>query len=356
MAHIKVQIPTFDGSESPLKAREFIACVDRQLNLAGNALTDARMAQLVQDNLRGIAATWCANNNQEGLAAMNTWATLKPIFRLRFCAPLNMDQLTAMERALQQKPAETAVDFYERCRAYTLEVDANLTQEEKDEATYPVSYHRRIAFKFAGGLREEVRKAMVDVDVLNATDEQLLAAAKRAEVRLMSATKAGAIAANGSAPSTLTAGQLSAILAAVPDLPPDARGLIAALTNGSPNNPRGRGNGRGRRGNRGRGGNGRGNQGNQGNAPNANAYNPNQGAGNPNRRPRTWCRYHQRDVAHAERDCFLRPGNQPSQGFPAGGASRGRGSYAAAISGGLEGPGGSANHAQYSHFQEGDFQ
>jgi hypothetical protein len=176
-AAIKLDLPKYDGTGGPSAALRFIKRVDRA-QTAGN-LSNARVAAAIAQNLSGAAETWF--EAQGTLAALDSWDTLKPMIRGRFATPMTVNEIRAMHATLVQKANEATADFRDRCTLAMNNEDIGLTDDIKAEAGYESNLARRLKRAFLGGLRQEVRAAMVGVDPEAATIEELVRLARNAE-------------------------------------------------------------------------------------------------------------------------------------------------------------------------------
>jgi hypothetical protein len=307
-AQIRVDLPKFDDKTGgTIAARAFIAAADNA-QVAGN-INGARMAALVKGHLLGDAKEWLDTQVALGTNGLDDWDTLRPLFQAQFSRNMTMAELAALQRTLDHKTGEKTATFFVRCQRFHIEEDMGLPDATRAHAMYLAEFNRRVKMTFMKGLRPDIRLAMTGVDVNAATGPELLEAAKRAETLLMKDVKAPTAVASVQAPTAQdnVQQQVTAILAANPGLSQEGQAMISAMAsfnafgrggNRGGNNGRG-GNGRGRGGGRGRGRGGQARGGNNGNNSN----------GTKTEKPKSWCKYHNKEVFHKENECYQKPGN-----------------------------------------------
>lgn len=176
---VRVQLPNFDGSLGPAAAVRFIRQVDLMQRAGG--LDENRTAAAFAMALQGPAAAWLDRLVLENNNAVNNWAQLKPIFKARFVRILSTYEKVQLMNSLVQRPAEQVAEFLDRCYMAHHSKDLQLTDEVKQEAGYGAALNRNILDSFVGGLREDVRRHLANLDLSTATLVQVEQAALNAE-------------------------------------------------------------------------------------------------------------------------------------------------------------------------------
>ena len=119
----RVKIPLFDPDSSALSAKAWVANVDMCRNAAGqnaqgqNNWTEQMTSNFAMMAMRGKAATWCENQRDNGVVAINAWNTLRPLFLARFHVPADIATKASVLAALKQKHDESVQDFRDRVEA-----------------------------------------------------------------------------------------------------------------------------------------------------------------------------------------------------------------------------------------------
>lgn len=174
MANAKpVKIPEFNPDDRSLPAKAWIRVVER-CQLAGgqtngqNNISDAELASKAIIALRGDAALWSSNTQEEGRDPdpFRTWQTFKEVFLERFHKKATLGERAEMMKGLFQKEDETVLAFLDRVKqAYFIlyenwpaptEANANADKLAKTK-----SFEMHACQTFINGLKDDIRKGVI---------------------------------------------------------------------------------------------------------------------------------------------------------------------------------------------------
>jgi hypothetical protein len=178
---VKLQLPKFDGTETPLQARVFM----RKAEAFGAVLNynGEQIAQAVCFALHGAASRWIGTYEEAEDPAIDDWDTLKDLFQERFCRPLSSTEISRLIKDLKQKENESVDEFHDRCQEIQYLQEASLDQKVRssiDNAAFAELHKEGVLQKFLNGLQAKFRDKVAN-DSTATSLEAFLRAARRAE-------------------------------------------------------------------------------------------------------------------------------------------------------------------------------
>lgn len=190
---VKLQLPKFDGSETPLQARVFM----RKAEAFGAVLnySQAQIAQAVCFALNGAASRWIGTYEEGGDARIDEWDTLKPLFQERFCRPLSSTEISQLIRDLKQKDTEAVDEFHDRCHEVQYLKEASLDPAVRaaiDDVAFDALHKEGVLQLFLNGLQPKYRDKVAN-DSTAASLEAFVRSARRAESSYRDSRPAGSV-------------------------------------------------------------------------------------------------------------------------------------------------------------------
>ena len=150
---LKLELPTFSGSKSPLEAQAFLRDAEGYREACG--LGEAQLIQAVQFALRDEAKTWGSNLTLTSDLATMPWADYRVLFEARFGLTMSPSEKAKLTESLAQKAEESVRSFYDRCQSAELILLANNTiYQAQNNGQKTAMREQGICEKFLRGLRE----------------------------------------------------------------------------------------------------------------------------------------------------------------------------------------------------------
>ena len=150
---LKLELPTFSGSKSPLEAQAFLRDAEGYREACG--LGESQLIQAVQFALRDEAKTWGSNLTLTTDLATTSWADYRALFERRFGLTMSPSEKAKLTESLAQKSDESVRGFYDRCQSAELILLAgNDIYQGQAEAQKTAMREQGICEKFLRGLRE----------------------------------------------------------------------------------------------------------------------------------------------------------------------------------------------------------
>ena len=197
----KIQVPLFDPDKGD-KAKTWVHQVERCRRAAGRGAPPAQpqgavgaynwsetaTANYALLAMRGVAAEWSENLEENDVQGRDEWATLKPMILERFHVKATWSEKTALIVNLKQRNSEPVLNFKDRVESavntlfegWTARPDTDAQNlRNADIEAKKKAMKMMTGSLFAAGLRSEIREFVVSQDL--ADIDALAKAAVRVE-------------------------------------------------------------------------------------------------------------------------------------------------------------------------------
>ena len=192
-AKVGYRIPSFSGKEDRAGVMAFLLKVETAIAAAGldAPARSQQAANLLAHSLKGNAFAWYSALKSKNQITVNRYVRLLEAFKLRYLAPLTVNEVRQMKDTLVMRNDEDVLQFRDRCEWAQCQEYEDVTEETKDTDFFKETFNKAVLQKFLEGLRRDILQQVQAQATLFDEFDEYVKAAKNVEISLLKQNKMG---------------------------------------------------------------------------------------------------------------------------------------------------------------------